>query len=94
RLASEGKAVRVISMPSPEVFEMQDDHYRNLILPREVTKRVVVEAAWTDYWYKYVGLEGKIIGMHSFGESAPAEKLYEHFNIRAEAVYQAAASLL
>ena len=94
RLATEGKAVRVLSMPSPEVFEMQDDHYRNLILPCKVTKRVAVEAAWTDYWYKYIGLEGKIIGMHSFGESAPADKLYEHFNITAEAVYQAAASLL
>ena len=93
RLDKEGKKVRVVSMPSAEVFEMQDDAYRQSVLPSSVRKRVAVEAAWSDYWFKYVGLDGKIIGMHSFGESAPADKLYEHFHITADAVYEAALAL-
>lgn len=80
-------------MPSCEVFEAQDAAYRESVLPISVRKRVAVEAAWTDYWFKYVGLDGKIIGMHSFGASAPAEDLYEHFHITADAVYEAALSL-
>ncbi|MDD3456862.1 transketolase [Sphaerochaeta sp.] len=94
KLASEGKAVRVVSMPSPEVFEQQDAAYKEAVLPASVKARVAVEAAWTDYWYKYVGLDGKVIGMHSFGESGPAEKLYEYFGITADKVYEAAASLV
>ena len=94
KLASEGKAVRVVSMPSPEVFEQQDAAYRESVLPASVKARVAVEAAWADYWFKYTGLEGKIVGMRSFGESGPAEKLYEHFGITADKVYEAAASLL
>ncbi|ADY14474.1 transketolase [Sphaerochaeta globosa] len=94
KLASEGKAVRVVSMPSPEVFERQDAAYKEAVLPASVKARVAVEAAWTDFWYKYVGLDGKVIGMHSFGESGPAEKLYEFFGITAVKVYEAAASLL
>jgi transketolase len=93
KLAAENKAVRVVSMPSPEVFEQQGNAYKDTVLPASVRKRVVVEASWTDYWFKYVGFEGKIVGMHSFGESAPAEKLYEHFGITADAVYKAALSL-
>jgi len=93
RLDEEGKKVRVVSMPSCEVFDMQNDAYRESVLPFSVRKRVAVEAAWTDFWFKYVGLDGKIIGMHSFGESAPADKLYEHFHITADAVYEAALSL-
>jgi len=94
KLASEGKAVRVVSMPSPEVFEQQDAAYKESVLPASVKARVAVEAAWADYWFKYTGLEGKIVGMRSFGESGPAEKLYEHFGITADKVYEAAASLL
>jgi transketolase len=94
KLASEGKAVRVVSMPSPEVFEQQDAAYKEAVLPASVKARVAVEAAWTDYWYKYVGLDGKVIGMHSFGESGPAEKLYEYFGITADKVYKAATSLV
>ena len=94
KLASEGKAVRVVSMPSPEVFERQDAAYKEAVLPASVKARVAVEAAWTDFWYKYVGLDGKVIGMHSFGESGPAEKLYEFFGITTDKVYEAAASLL
>ncbi len=94
KLASEGKAVRVVSMPSPEVFEQQDAAYKESVLPASVKARVAVEAAWADYWFKYTGLEGKIVGMRSFGESGPAEKLYEYFGITADKVYEAAASLL
>lgn len=94
RLATEGKAVRVVSMPSCEMFEMQSDKYRESVIPSEVRKRVAVEAGWSDYWFKYVGLDGKIIGMHSFGASGPAEQLFEHFHITVEAVYEAARSLL
>lgn len=93
RLAEEGKAVRVVSMPSCEVFDKQSSDYREAILPAQVTKRVAVEAAIADYWYKYVGLGGKIIGMRSFGESAPAGELYTYFGITADAVYEAAKSL-
>ncbi len=93
RLDKDGKKVRVVSMPSCEVFEAQDEAYREKVLPKAVRKRVAVEAAWADYWYKYVGLDGKIIGMRSFGASAPADKLYEYFHITSDAVYEAALSL-
>jgi transketolase len=93
RLADEGTAVRVVSMPSCEVFDKQPEAYRESVLPAHITKRVAVEAAMADYWYKYVGLPGKIIGMRSFGESAPAEDLFKLFNITADAVYEAAKAL-
>lgn len=93
-LSAEGKAVRVVSMPSTDVFEQQDAGYREAVLPAAVTKRVAVEAGITDCWYKYVGLTGKIIGMTSFGESAPAEQLFEHFGITTEKVLAAARELL
>jgi transketolase len=94
KLADEGKAVRVVSMPSAEVFDAQDDAYRESVLPKAVTKRVAVEAGWADYWYKYVGLDGAIIGMRSFGESAPADELFKFFGITEEKVYEAAKALL
>ena len=94
KLAAEGKAVRVVSMPSTDVFEQQDASYREAVLPAAVTKRVAVEAGITDCWYKYVGLTGKIIGMTSFGESAPAEQLFEHFGITTDKVLEAARQLL
>ena len=90
RLAQDGKKVRVVSLPSPEVFEKQSAEYRESVLPANVTKRVAVEACAADYWYKYVGLQGKIVGMRSFGESAPANELYKLFGITADAVYEAA----
>ncbi len=94
RLEADGVAVRVVSMPSCEVFDKQSDAYREAVLPAKVTKRVAVEAAIADYWYKYVGLEGKIIGMRSFGDSAPADQLFKFFGITTDAVYDAAKSLL
>jgi transketolase len=93
-LTSKGKAVRVVSMPSTDVFEAQDAAYREAVLPASVTRRVAVEAGITDSWYKYVGLTGKIIGMNSFGESAPAEQLFEYFGITTSAVVAAAEELL
>ena len=94
RLAAEGKAVRVVSMPCAELFEKQDASYREAVLPKAISKRVAIEAGIADYWYKYVGLEGKIIGMRSFGESAPADVLFNYFGITADAAYEAAVSLL
>ncbi len=83
------KQVRVVSMPSVEVFEEQDDAYKESVLPASVTARVAVEAAIMDSWWKYVGSSGKVIGMTSFGESAPAPVLFEHFGITADAVSSA-----
>ncbi|HZJ88401.1 MAG TPA: transketolase [Sphaerochaeta sp.] len=94
KLAAEKVGVRVVSMPSAEVFDAQDDAYRESVLPKAVRARVAVEAGWADYWYKYVGLDGAIVGMRSFGASAPADQLYEHFGITADAVYRAAKAVL
>ncbi len=74
-----GSKVRVVSMPSTTVFDAQDDDYKESVLPRAVTKRVAVEAGVTGFWAKYVGLDGKVIGIDSFGESAPANVVFEYF---------------
>lgn len=92
-LRASGKKVRVVSMPSTDVFDAQDAAYKDAVLPASVTRRVAVEAGIRDFWYKYVGLNGAIIGMDTFGESAPAELLYEHFGITVDAVVNAANSL-
>ncbi|MBD2857808.1 transketolase [Spongiibacter sp. KMU-158] len=89
KLAGAGRKVRVVSMPSTDVFESQDGDYRESVLPSTVLARVAVEAAHKDYWYKYVGLDGRIVGMDSFGESAPAAALFEHFGITVDAVVEA-----
>lgn len=94
QLTTEGRKVRVVSMPSTEVFDKQDAAYREAVLPSSVTKRVAIEAGIADYWFKYTGLNGAIIGMHSFGESAPAEELYKEFGITVESAVEAAKSLL
>ena len=88
-LSGKGKKVRVVSMPSTDVFDSQDGDYRESVLPSSVPARVAVEAAHRDYWYKYVGLDGRIIGMDSFGESAPADALFEYFGITTNAVVEA-----
>ena len=90
-LEAEGKAVRVVSMPSTERFDAQSAEYKESVLPAAVTARVAVEAGQADFWYKYVGLNGAIVGMKSFGESAPAGALFEHFgftvdNVKAKAL--------
>jgi transketolase len=93
QLASEGIAARVVSMPSPHLFDKQDAAYRAQVLPKGLA-RVAVEAGVTDYWRKYVGLEGEVIGLDRFGESAPATELYDVFGITAEAVAQAVRNLV
>jgi len=84
RLAGEGRRIRVVSMPCPEVFEAQDSAYRESVLPASVRARVAVEALHADYWHKYVGLDGRILGMRGFGESAPGGELMRHFGFTAE----------
>ncbi|NVK43659.1 MAG: transketolase, partial [Oceanospirillaceae bacterium] len=93
-LAGEGKQVRVVSMPSTDRFEAQDAAYRESVLPSDVSARVAVEAAQADYWYKYVGLNGAIVGMRSFGESAPAGELFKYFGFTAENVAETVKSIL
>ncbi|TNC82485.1 MAG: transketolase [Oleiphilus sp.] len=78
-LAEQGHKVRVVSMPSTDVFDRQSADYKQQVLPLEVTARIAVEAGIADYWYKYVGLDGRILGMETFGESAPAGQLFEEF---------------
>lgn len=94
KLIAEGVKARVVSMPSTDVFDKQDAAYRDAVLPPAVSARLAVEAGITDYWFKYVGLNGAIIGMRSYGESAPAEQLYQAFGITLEAVLQQAKALL
>ena len=89
RLTEAGKGVRVVSMPCAEVFEAQDAGYREAVLPSDVLARVAVEAGHTDFWYKYVGLDGRVVGMSSFGESAPAEALFQYFGLTADNVVTA-----
>ena len=92
-LADAGVAVRVVSMPSTSVFDRQDATYRESVLPRGI-KRAAVEAGVTDYWRKYVGLEGTVVGLDRFGESAPAGDLFKYFGITAEAVADAVKRLI
>ena len=94
KLTEAGKKVRVVSMPSTDAFDKQDQTYKESVLPPSVTARVAIEAGISDYWYKYVGLNGKIIGMTSFGESGPAEQLFAKFGFTVENVLEQANSLL
>jgi transketolase len=93
RLAADGIAVRVVSMPSTSVFDRQDEAYRASVLPRGVP-RVAVEAGVTDYWRKYVGLEGATVGIDRFGESAPGGELFKHFGFTPEKVAAAAREII
>ncbi len=92
-LEAEGVKVRVVSMPSTDVFDRQPAEYRESVLPNAVRKRVAIEAGVTGFWRQYVGLDGAVIGIDSFGASAPAEVLYPYFGITAEKVVEAAKSL-
>ena len=93
-LAEQGRKVRVVSMPCTSVFDAQDAAYKQLVLPVEVGARIAIEAAHADYWYKYVGLDGRIIGMTTYGESAPASALFEAFGFTLENILENAAELL
>ena len=93
-LAAEGIHARVVSLPCTNVFDKQDAAYREQVLPQALRARVAVEAGVTDYWRKYVGLDGAVIGIDSFGASAPIEALYKYFGITVEAVVVAAKAQL
>ena len=93
-LSAEGVKVRVVSMPSTNVFDKQDEAYRESVLPSNVTKRVAIEAGIADFWYKYVGSNGRIVGMNSFGESAPADQLFKVFGFTVENVVAKAKEIL
>ena len=91
-LQADGEQVRLVSMPSVDVFEEQDAKYRESVLPASVRNRLAVEAGAADYWYKLVGLDGKIMGMKSFGESAPGGVLMSHFGFSVDNVIETARS--
>ncbi|MGR5175710.1 transketolase [Vibrio mediterranei] len=93
-LTQAGKKVRVVSMPATDVFDKQDEAYRESVLPSDVTARIAVEAGIADFWYKYVGFGGKIIGMTTFGESAPASELFKMFGFTTDNVVNTAKELL
>ncbi|USE03208.1 transketolase [Vibrio sp. SCSIO 43133] len=94
QLTEAGKQVRVVSMPATDVFDKQDEAYRESVLPSDVTARIAIEAGIADFWYKYVGFGGKIIGMTTFGESAPAGELFKMFGFTTENVVTTANDLL
>ncbi|ASI92233.1 transketolase [Vibrio mediterranei] len=94
QLTEAGKKVRVVSMPATDVFDKQDEAYRESVLPSDVTARIAIEAGIADFWYKYVGFGGKIIGMTTFGESAPAGELFKMFGFTTENVVTTAKDLL
>ncbi|ELV8715887.1 transketolase [Vibrio vulnificus] len=94
QLTAEGKKVRVVSMPATDTFDKQDAAYREAVLPSDVTARIAIEAGIADFWYKYVGFDGRIIGMTTFGESAPADQLFEMFGFTVENVVNTAKELL
>ena len=89
RLKTAGRGVRVVSMPCTELFDAQEAGYRETVLPSDVLARVAVEAGHRDFWHKYVGLDGRVVGMDSFGESAPASALFQHFGLTADYVVAA-----
>jgi transketolase len=92
-LSAQGIKARVVSMPSTNVFDAQDAEYKESVLPSNVTKRVAIEAAHVDFWNKYVGFQGKVVGMTTFGESAPGGKLMEHFGFTVDNVVATVKSL-
>jgi len=94
KLEEEGIGTRVVSMPSFELFEMQDNEYKEEVLPSKVKARVAVEAGASLSWYKYVGLDGKIVGLDRFGESAPANKLFDKFGFNVENIVREALDLV
>jgi transketolase len=93
-LGKAGHRIRVISMPSTDMFDAQDEAYRNSVLPPDCRKRVAVEAGIPDYWLKYVGLDGKVLGVPTFGESAPGNVVYEHFGLTSKNLVTLVKSIL
>ena len=93
-LSKAGKAVRVVSMPCTDLFDSQSDAYRDSVLPPAVTRRIVIEAGVTENWWRYAGMQGRIIGLDRFGESAPAEELFKHFGFSVDNVIRIANEIL
>lgn len=93
-LEQEGRNIRVVSMPCCELFLAQDQDYQEQVLPKTIRGRIAVEAAATSYWYRFVGLDGKVIGLDQFGVSAPAEEAYAYFGITVDAILSAANQLI
>jgi transketolase len=93
-LNAQGKGVRVVSMPCAEVFDQQDPVYQESVLPAGIRARVAIEAGVPDYWYRYVGIGGRVIGMRTFGASAPAAELFKHFGFTVEQVVGAVNAVL
>ena len=94
KLEAKGYGVRVVSMPCMELFDAQDEQYKEEVLPKDIRNRVSIEAAATMPWYKYVGLDGKVIGLDRFGESGPGDKVYEYLEITGDRVYNEAIKIL
>ncbi len=93
-MQQQGNNIRVVSMPATEIFDQQDQAYKNEVLPLEITARVAIEAAKSDFWYKYVGLNGKVIGIDTFGKSAPAKELFADFGFTAHNIVLSLQQLL
>lgn len=93
QLSEAGRKIRLVSMPSTTLFDAQSADYREKILPKAITRRIAIEAGIADFWFKYVGLEGKVIGLHRFGESAPYKEVYKVLGITVEKIVEAAESL-
>jgi transketolase len=92
--AANGKKVRLVSMPSSTTFERQDNAYKQSVLPPSVTRRVAVEAGATGFWWRYVGLQGEVVGIDHYGASAPAKELFKAYGFTAERVAEAIAKVL
>ncbi|NCB61076.1 MAG: transketolase, partial [Gammaproteobacteria bacterium] len=93
-LNAEGRKVRVVSLPCTERFDKQSAEYKEQVLPKSVRARLAIEAGIADYWQRYTGLDGDVVGMTSFGESAPAEQLFKLFGFTDENVLEKARALL
>ena len=93
-LEKDGKSVRVVSVPCMDIFEGQDVDYKESVLPPSVRARLAVEAGATMPWYKYVGIDGAVVGMEGFGASAPAKTLFEHFGFTVNNVVEVAKGLI
>ncbi|BAP58678.1 transketolase [Candidatus Tachikawaea gelatinosa] len=93
-LSKEGYQVRVVSMPSTDVFDKQEKYYRDFVLPPKILKRIVIEAGVSDFWYKYIGFNGIIIGLNEFGQSAPSVKLFQLFGLTVENIVNKAKKIL
>ena len=93
QLNEQGTAVRVVSMPNCNLFDAQEMDYQQHVLPNSITKRIAIEAGSAETWYRYTGLQGKVIAMHSFGDSAPADKLYQKFGFSVENIIATIQSL-